>query len=800
MKNTYLFLLLLAMPCLAHAQVVTIQDNETGEPLEMVVLLSEEPRAFVTTNSQGQADISSFEGHDEIRISFIGYEGLVRTYQELVASPSIGLRQSSLDLDAVIVSGTRWNQVSSNIPSRVTSITPREVALQNPQTAADLLGISGEVYIQKSQQGGGSPMIRGFATNRLLYTIDGVRMNTAIFRGGNIQNVISLDPFAIESTEIFFGPGSVIYGSDAIGGVMSFQTLDPEFSVDGETMITGSGTARYATANSEKTGHLHVNIGWDRWALVSSVSRYDYDNLWMGSNGPDDYLNPFYVERRNGTDVVVDNPEPELQRPSAYTQYNLMQKVRFSPSDTWDLQYGFHYSETSDYGRYDRHQRMLNGQPRYGQWDYGPQKWMMNNLNINHMTPTGLYDQLTVRLAYQKFEESRISRNLNDPVRDINTEKVDAWSVNADLQKRLGDKHTLFYGTEYVLNEVTSTGELENIETGSVSPGPARYPQADWASYGLYVTDEYQASDQLMVQAGVRYSRFSIDATFDDTFYPFPFTTASLDKGSVTGSLGTVYRPSDEWVIKAGLATGFRAPNVDDIGKVFDSEPGSVVVPNPDLEPEYVFNAELGLARVFGETLKIDLTVFHTWLENALVRRDFTLNGMDSIVYEGVLSQVQAIQNASVARVYGFQAGIELQLSDNLRLTSDFNYQDVEEELDNGTVSPSRHAAPWFGVTRLSYNKNNINLQLYTQYNGTVEFDDLAEEEKGKTEIYALDDNGNPYAPGWYTLNLKGLYRLNKHLSFSLGLENITDQRYRPYSSGLAGAGRNLILSVKGSF
>ncbi|MGB5929306.1 MAG: TonB-dependent receptor, partial [Cyclobacteriaceae bacterium] len=177
-----------------------------------------------------------------------------------------------------------------------------------------------------------------------------------------------------------------------------------------------------------------------------------------------------------------------------------------------------------------------------------------------------------------------------------------------------------------------------------------------------------------------------------------------------------------------------------------------------------------------------------------------TLNGMDSIVYEGVLSQVQAIQNASVARVYGFQAGIELQLSDNLRLTSDFNYQDVEEELDNGTVSPSRHAAPWFGVTRLSYNKNNINLQLYTQYNGTVEFDDLAEEEKGKTEIYALDDNGNPYAPGWYTLNLKGLYRLNKHLSFSLGLENITDQRYRPYSSGLAGAGRNLILSVKGSF
>src|SRR5690606_22275722 len=96
-----------------------------------------------------------------------------------------------------------------------------------PQTAADMLAGSGEVFVQKSQLGGGSPMIRGFATNRLLYAVDGVRMNTAIFRAGNLQNVINLDPFATESVEVIFGPGSVMYGRDAIGGVMSFQTLMP---------------------------------------------------------------------------------------------------------------------------------------------------------------------------------------------------------------------------------------------------------------------------------------------------------------------------------------------------------------------------------------------------------------------------------------------------------------------------------------------------------------------------------------------------------------------------------------------
>lgn len=122
-----------------------------------------------------------------------------------------GYAQESTDttkqfiLDDVVISATRWRQTTDNVPSKIISISPEEINLQNPQTAADLLNISGKVFIQKSQQGGGSPMIRGFATNRLLYTVDGVRMNTAIFRGGNLQNVINLDPLATERAEVFSG-------------------------------------------------------------------------------------------------------------------------------------------------------------------------------------------------------------------------------------------------------------------------------------------------------------------------------------------------------------------------------------------------------------------------------------------------------------------------------------------------------------------------------------------------------------------------------------------------------------------
>ena len=85
----------------------------------------------------------------------------------------------------------------------------RDARLRNPQTTADLLGQIGSVFIQKSQMGGGSPMIRGFATNRVLMVADGVRMNNAIYRSGNNQNIISIDPFSLEDAEVIFGPGSI---------------------------------------------------------------------------------------------------------------------------------------------------------------------------------------------------------------------------------------------------------------------------------------------------------------------------------------------------------------------------------------------------------------------------------------------------------------------------------------------------------------------------------------------------------------------------------------------------------------
>jgi len=803
MRKKFILWLLCGAPLILNAQTLIIRDHETGEPIEMATLTSNNPKVFATTNSKGQAEISAFKGAERIEIRTLGYRTEIRSYAELKAiSFELALIPSSINMDGVVVSATRWNQSSNEVPAIIVSIPPREISLQNPQTAADLLGITGKVFIQKSQQGGGSPMIRGFATNRLLYTVDGVRMNTAIFRSGNLQNVINIDPFAIENSEVLFGPGSVIYGSDAIGGVISFRTLSPQFSIDSAPLITGNAIARYSSANHENTGHFNVNIGWKKWASVTSFSSWDYDNLRQGSHGPDDYLKPFYVQRQDSLDVVIYQDDPLLQIPSGYSQINLMQKVRFRPNEKWDLTYGFHYSETSPYGRYDRHNRIRNSLPRYAEWNYGPQIWMMNLLNIQHTGSNRIYDQLSIRLAQQTFKESRIDRSFNSNERNTQTEHVLAYSINLDFTKQSGSRNRIYYGLEYVLNEVDSEGKLKDISTGAISKGPSRYPLSTWQSLAAYVDDEFLINEAFTLQAGLRYNQFLLDADFSNNsaFYPFPFSSANINNGAVTGSIGGVYHPGDQWVIKTSLGTAFRSPNVDDIGKVFDSEPGSVVVPNPDLDAEYAYNFDLGIARVIRDIVKVELTGYYTILQNALVRRDLQLNGQDSIMYEGVMSRVQAIQNAAKASVYGLQAGVQVKLPAGFNFSSDLNIQDGIEELDDGSTSPSRHAAPLFGVSRFRYQAKKLNLQLYAVYQGKRDHGDLPEEEKGKTEIYALDAGGNTYAPSWYTLNIKAMYNLTETFSIGTGIENLTDQRYRPYSSGISGPGRNFIISIKASF
>lgn len=782
-------------------QEMTLRDLETKEPLAFATIFDAQSNTVTNTDGKGRAEMRDFINADNIEIQLIGYKNVNTSYAALQEQGfKIFMEPAGLSLDEVVVSAVRWAQERRDVPQKVTTIRPLDVALQNPQTMADLLETSGEVYVQKSQLGGGSPMLRGFATNRILLVMDGVRMNTAIFRSGNLQNVIALDPFATGQTEVIFGPGSVIYGSDAIGGVLSFSSLTPKFGNSKETLIKGSAALRYATVNNEKTAHADVNIGWGKWALLTSFSFSDFDDQRMGNNGPDDYLRPEYVQVGASGDEVVENPNPLIQAPTGYSQYNIMQKVRFQPNRNWDLQYGFHYSSSSDVPRYDRLIEYRGGALRSAEWYYGPQTWMMNNLNINHLG-SGIYDHLRLTLAQQFFAESRNDRRWGHTQLRHRAETVDVVSANLDLEKQFSEKSQLFYGLEMLLNTVGSSGEVEDIETGVTEAVSTRYPDGStWNAYAAYLSWRYRLHPKLSVTTGARYNLVRVAAYFDDNFFPLPFSTAELSPDALNGSLGIAYQPDPSWQINANISSGFRAPNIDDLGKIFDSEPGAVVVPNPDLRPEYALNTELGFIKTIGAKVKVDVTGYYTQLRDALVRREFRLNGQDSILYDGVRSQVLAIQNAAAANVWGIQAGVELKMPKGFGLNARFNYQKGEEELDNGETAPLRHAAPWFGAAHLTYKYKRLKTDLYAVYNGEVAYEELAPGEQEKTDLYAADENGNPYSPAWATLNLKINYGIGEGLLLGLGLENMLDKRYRPYASGISAPGRNLIISARFQF
>jgi hemoglobin/transferrin/lactoferrin receptor protein len=782
----------------SFTQILTIVDNEDLKPIPDVVVLNESNTKFIYSNRSGKADISCFVNEEIICFQHFTYERLCLTYNEIKdAGFKIKLTKKIFAIEEFVISANRWEQNKNEVPNKIVTILKPSVDLQNPQTTADLIGVSDEVYIQKSQLGGGSPMIRGFATNRILIVVDGVRMNNAIYREGNIQNVISLDPLSLESTEVIFGPGASVYGSDAIGGVMDFHTKKALLSTGVKPYLKVDAMTRFSSADKEKTFHFDFNAGTKRIAFLSSISRSEFDDLKMGSHKNPEYLRPEYVSRIGGKDSIVVNPDPRIQIYSGYNQLNTMNKLRFKISESIDLVIANHFSRLSDVPRYDRLIQPKSGKLRYAEWYYGPQVWMMNNLQMTLHKENILFNEMKLIVARQNYKESRYDRSINSLSVNEQEENVGILSLNLDFDKDFDNNRDLiYYGIEYVNNDIKSVAQTRNILTNDITPAGSRYPNGKnkYNSYSVYAGYKNNITEKISLNTGIRYNYVSLYSTIaDNSYYSFPFTEISISNGALTGALGAVFRLNEKLHISFNSSTGFRAPNLDDAGKVFDSAPGVVVVPNPNLKPEYAYNIDFGLEKDFGEIIHTEFYAYHTWLTNAMVRHDFLFNGQASITYKDELSKVEAITNAGSARVYGFHINFQVNITDILLLKSALNITEGKEE----DSIPLRHSTPLFGTTHLILDLPKLKTDFYSNYNGSKKFEKMAPTEIEKPYMYATDKNENPWSPGWFTLNLKLSYEILNRISVNAGIENILDTRYRPYSSGIVSPGRNFIVSLR---
>jgi len=420
----------------------------------------------------------------------------------------------------------------------------------------------------------------------------------------------------------------------------------------------------------------------------------------------------------------------------------------------------------------------------------------MQQLQIAYTHKTRIWDELRFTLARQHFEESRITQRLNQADQLIRTENVRVLSLNVDANRTIGEKSELYYGFEGVDNRVHSKG-VARIGN-SLFPAASRYPDGSlMQSAALYMTAKYHPDPAWTVLGGVRYSALRLDAPFDTVFYSFPFQEARLHFAALNGSLGAVWHPGKDWQLNLHFASAFRAPNIDDIAKVFDSEPGRVIVPNPDLRPEYAYNAELGAVRSIASKLRLAMTGYYTLLRQVMVRKDFQLNGRDSILYDGIPSRVLALQNGGPGHIYGIEFSFEAALLRGLNWKSSFNWQrGFESDPVSGAKQYLRHVVPAFGVSRLTYRYRHFRGALFTRFSAAVPADRLSVSERAKPHIYAKNANGQPWSPAWWTLNLRVSWYPDAHARIGISLENILNRRYRPYSSGIAAPGRNLKVEL----
>jgi hemoglobin/transferrin/lactoferrin receptor protein len=377
----------------------------------------------------------------------------------------------------------------------------------------------------------------------------------------------------------------------------------------------------------------------------------------------------------------------------------------------------------------------------------------------------------------------------------------------------------LSVGVDGQWNDLKSVADRTNLLNGQKSKLDTRYPDGKntMNNYGIYAQHIYKfGNEKWVLNDGIRFQYVHLSSNIvDNSFFNLPVTNVNQNNIAVTGNLGLVYNPDASSRFSFGISSGFRAPNIDDLSKVFESSTSAkqVVVPNADIRPEYTYNMDLSYRKTLNERWRFELTGFYTLFRNAIVKAPYQLNGQDSIVYNGVMSQVLANQNANKAYLYGGNVSISADLSEHFSFSTTLSYtygrfrvdenktSSVYQEQPDGTFKlvqasvkdkPMDHIPPVFGKTSIQYRYKGWYTEFFALYNGEKKLDQYNPDGEDNAQ-YATPTG----TPGWYTLNLRAGWQLTRLLLLQGALENILDRNYRNFASGFSSPGRNVVVSLR---
>ena len=722
--------------------------------------------------------------------------------------------------DEVLISAQRYEQTRKEAVRQVEVISSKKLSETQAATLAEALVNSGKVFVQKSQMGGGSPVLRGFEASRVLMVVDGVRMNNSTFRAGHLQDIIAIDQFILDRMEINLGSGSTLYGSDALGGVMYFKTKDVKF---GASKWTGSTNLRYLSAFNGVMANAGIQYQSQKFGLIANITHSNYGDLRMGSksyvdSNPDFGLRNYYVKTldkpvllSNGNyrvDTLMKNDDPLKQVGTAYNQTDVFLKLGIRTgkvNQKWLQVLNFQGSFNSNIPRYDRlqQQKVVSSAP-YGinqaRWDYAPQhrtflSYTLNQENDKHRN--------RLIIAHQYFEVGRVTRSFNNSVNNLKErtqlDKVNMLTANYDrLDQWKGWQ--INSGSEYVFNYVNSEATIKNIVTGEITPGPARYVDSFGNTHSASVFS--QASKTLgkfgtKVELGARLTYYSLRGVFtENNYWNMPYPEVTFNQTAPSYNVGLVQPLGKNFLMKASFNQAYRNPNIDDMSKVFESLRGQkVLVPTEKLSPEVSQTADLHFSYKFSQRFFVEFGGFYTVVDNLMSDVFGTFKGSDSLDWDGIKTPVYQIKNVGTGNIYGGFANIQWNILQKLWLNASINetqgfvkYSNPDWNKGNNRLD---HIPPMFGQIALRWRENNWFAEMQCVFNGSKPVSEYSI--SGEDNLQYATPSGNP---AWQVYNVRAGISDFHGLNLMISVENLLDLRYRYFASGVSAAGRGIHVTA----
>lgn len=744
----FLFTLIICTPTFSHTVTGTLVDAQTNRTLPQASILVQGTAIGAVSNADGTFTLEiTATGNYTLVCTYLGYQTLVREVEITDGELNLGqlaLQPAARDWgDVVVVTADRDGRKHFSTPESVSVLREKQIEQNGARSMAEaLIGLPG-VWMQKTNHGGGSPFVRGLTGNQTLLLLDGIRLNNSTYRYGPNQYFNTIDVLNVQQVEVVRGPGSVLYGSDALGGTVQVISKSPQFSAAGRQW-SGTLYGKMISGDMEQSGRAEVEMSGEKAALRAGFSYRDFGDLIAGG-------------------------DLGKQAPSAYGERAADFKSLFKTGQNSLLTLAYNGVFQSEVGRYDQ-----VAQRGYELYQFNPQNRQLAYARWQLNAASPLLRALKLTASVQQSLEGREKRRAGSAELTTEEDEVQTLGLAAEWVAQPRANWRAVSGLEFYADRVGSFTTVRNLENGDVQTGRGLYPDDSRANNLAVFSSHTFQWEALSLNLGGRLNFFEIniqDAVFGDT---------RIDPTALVGNVSLHYKLAPQHALTAAVNTGFRAPNVNDLSS-FGSFDFGIETPSQTLSPERSLTYELGY-KTQTERWSGRLALFYTQLYDLIGRVRGTFQGMDT--YQG--EDVYRKENVARAYIQGVETDWQWALSDRWDLFGSVIYiygQDTEKD------EPMRRIPPLNGRLALSYHAAG---GFFGQAEGwyAARQDRLS---SGDLSDHRIDAGGTP---GWLVLNFKAGYQW-KWLQVNGGLQNLLDEAYRIHGSGVDGVGRSFWLGTK---